>query len=876
MKKLFCSILVIMLIAAKANAQDLFSDSIKSVIANTKSDSIKASALIELAKHETFLQKLDTAGIVLNSTLSFARQKGLTKQEVESMALLSEYYYGSLYEGNYYHDAKGYQLIVQALSLAHEHNLKSQEIDLLLDLSNYISNKPDSVKLLIAQALNLSVLYKLVEQHINALRRKGDFYAVTNPDSAKSYYWQGLALSRQSHLPKSEISLLQAMANTYLQNNWSDSAKYLMQEGLRVARENHLADLEINLLFDFTNAQNGFFIKDSLDTYYNHMLLLCRQLHFDSLGVMGGFSFSNMSLGNYPKALQVGFYLLHTYEARKDSFLIEERLFYIGEIYRFANDFKNSKDYYYRSLKYGTRNYSRFLGTHISLAWCYMGLQQKDSARYYAYKAYQLFLSFYHEPNNIPGSILDDLGFIYLGIGEDSIALDYLRRSYIWFTKISTDPANFAETTVGLADYFKKVGMADSSLYFAKLCFTISKKNSYMDYLSQSSVLIGDYYNKKHNADSAFHYIQIGFEAFKSLHTDEDAKQLQNILFAEQQREQDVAQAKKAATDQYRNRLNTYSLIGGLLILSVLAFGLWRRNIYRQKSFALLQKQKQETDDQKSKVEKTLDELRNTQSQLIQSEKMASLGELTAGIAHEIQNPLNFVNNFSEVNTELIDELKNELATGNQQLAIEIADDIKSNEQKINHHGKRAGDIVKGMLQHSRSSTGIKEPTDINALADEYLRLSYHGLRAKDKKFNAEIKTDFDESIGKINIIPQDIGRVLLNLYNNAFYACAERSRSAVNEQNAQKLNLYQPTVSVSTKKSGNSVLITVSDNGNGIPQKIVDKIFQPFFTTKPTGQGTGLGLSLSYDIVKAHGGEINVETKEGEESEFIIQLPIV
>ncbi len=273
-------------------------------------------------------------------------------------------------------------------------------------------------------------------------------------------------------------------------------------------------------------------------------------------------------------------------------------------------------------------------------------------------------------------------------------------------------------------------------------------------------------------------------------------------------------------------------------------------------------------EEAKARVDHTLNELQSTQKLLIQSEKMASLGELTAGIAHEIQNPLNFVNNFSEVNKELVDELKSELATGNLQLANEIADDIKSNEEKISHHGRRADAIVKSMLEHSRASSGQKAATDVNALCDEYLRLSYHGMRAKDKSFNSDIETDFDESIDKINIIPQDIGRVLLNLFNNAFYA--------VNEQKSQNLISYEPTVSVATKKSGNSVLITVSDNGNGIPQKIVDKIFQPFFTTKPTGEGTGLGLSLSYDIVKAHGGELTVNTVEGEGTEFIIQLPII
>jgi len=245
---------------------------------------------------------------------------------------------------------------------------------------------------------------------------------------------------------------------------------------------------------------------------------------------------------------------------------------------------------------------------------------------------------------------------------------------------------------------------------------------------------------------------------------------------------------------------------------------------------------------------------------------MASLGELTAGIAHEIQNPLNFVNNFSELNKELIDEMEQELKKGNLDDAKAIAKDIRENQEKINQHGKRADGIVKGMLQHSRSSSGQKDPTDINALADEYLRLAYHGLRAKDKSFNATMKTDFDTSIGKIDVIPQDIGRVILNLITNAFYAVSERKKQGSAE--------YDPAITVSTLNKNGKLEIKVADNGNGIPQKVLDKIFQPFFTTKPTGQGTGLGLSLSYDIVKAHRGEIKVKTKEGEGSEFIIQLP--
>jgi signal transduction histidine kinase len=271
--------------------------------------------------------------------------------------------------------------------------------------------------------------------------------------------------------------------------------------------------------------------------------------------------------------------------------------------------------------------------------------------------------------------------------------------------------------------------------------------------------------------------------------------------------------------------------------------------------------------EEKKRAEDALTELQSTQKQLIQAEKMASLGELTAGIAHEIQNPLNFVNNFSDVSKELLDEMKTEMDKGNMEDAKEIANDVIQNLEKINHHGKRADGIVKGMLQHSRTGSGQKESTDINALCDEYLRLAYHGLRAKDKSFNAGFETDLDNSIGKINIVPQDIGRVLVNLISNAFYAVSEKQK--------QNMNGYKPFVIISSRRNSDRIELSVKDNGSGIPQKVVDKIFQPFFTTKPTGQGTGLGLSLAYDIIKAHGGEIKVETKEGEGTAFIISLPV-
>jgi signal transduction histidine kinase len=395
----------------------------------------------------------------------------------------------------------------------------------------------------------------------------------------------------------------------------------------------------------------------------------------------------------------------------------------------------------------------------------------------------------------------------------------------------------------------------------------IRLKNSRLDILRDYKMLAALYeqtgnYEKANDAHKMFISLQ------DSLQADQDQYRSLSFETEQEMSEKEVSINKLQSENKISALTRNFSFgMAGLLLL--LAGVVYYRYKSKQKANLVLQEQKQ-------KVETTLKELKSTQSQLIQSEKMASLGELTAGIAHEIQNPLNFVNNFSEVNMELIDELKTEVRslaslemTDNKlEMTEQLIDDIKSNSEKINHHGQRAAEIVKGMLQHSRSSSGVKEPTDINALCDEYLRLSYHGLRAKDKTFNATMKTDFDESIGKINIIPQDIGRVVLNLLTNAFYAVDERLRQAQGDIG------YTPTVTVSTKKVDSKVEIKVSDNGNGIPQKVVDKIFQPFFTTKPTGQGTGLGLSLSYDIVKAHGGELKAETKEGEGSTFSIQIP--
>ncbi|MEO6548978.1 MAG: ATP-binding protein [Ferruginibacter sp.] len=395
----------------------------------------------------------------------------------------------------------------------------------------------------------------------------------------------------------------------------------------------------------------------------------------------------------------------------------------------------------------------------------------------------------------------------------------------------------------------------DSALYYSRKMFSIAKTTQLPYQFKSAYFALAKVFALKKNADSALLYEQLYSNLSDSLNNDQ-IKQLtefQKSAFAAQ------LELKKGNDEKtaYQNKITLYGILGALAAVCIVALILFRNNRQKQKS--------------NKDLESTLSDLKSTQSQLIQSEKMASLGELTAGIAHEIQNPLNFVNNFSEVNKELLVEMKDEMDKGNLVDAKEIANDVIANEEKINHHGKRADAIVKGMLQHSRSSSGVKELTDINALCDEYLRLSYHGLRAKDKSFNATMNTDFDNSIGNINIIPQDIGRVVLNLLTNAFYVVDEKKKASTSSAG----QLYEPTVSISTKKVGDKVLISVTDNGNGIPQKVLDKIFQPFFTTKPTGQGTGLGLSLAYDIIKAHGGEIKVQSKEGEGTTFIIKIPI-
>jgi len=424
-----------------------------------------------------------------------------------------------------------------------------------------------------------------------------------------------------------------------------------------------------------------------------------------------------------------------------------------------------------------------------------------------------------------------------------------------------------AKNFLGRAKVYRQLSNEDSAIFYAEKAYTIFSTIRFSKGIMEASELLSQIFERKDLAESNRFY-KISNALKDSLYSKEKINQVNSILFNEELRRLDIIAAEKAA----RNRFRIWSLFGGLFTMIVAGILLWINIQHKKSANKLLQ-------TEKKNVEHALEHLKATQAQLIQSEKMASLGEITSGIAHEIQNPLNFVNNFSEINKELSSELEEKLEKGNYADAKLLAKDIRENEEKISHHGKRADAIVKNMLQHSITTAGLKEYVNISALADEFLGIAYHafqaGFRSKDNSvsvgataqagFHATTIKDFDKTIGKINIIPQDIGRVLLNLFNNAFYAVSEKQK--------QVATGYEPTVSVITQRKANQVEIRVKDNGNGIPEKFIDKIFQPFFTTKPTGRGTGLGLSMAYDIVKAHGGELKVTSIEGQGSEFTIIL---
>lgn len=512
-------------------------------------------------------------------------------------------------------------------------------------------------------------------------------------------------------------------------------------------------------------------------------------------------------------------------------------------------------------------------------------LGQRDSAMHYAQIAQRRiqetplqgwFPLFYCQICNL-------LGRLHMQSNKPQEALQFYRIGLREGIRANF-PTAINESKLSLAKYYARANRPDSAIHHAIDAYLGASKIQGFEVMQAAANLLRKTYEKQGNYAKALHYNDLSVAARDSVSGAEKVREVQNLTFQEERRQQKMRQEIESARIAYQNRVKIYSLlavVGGVFLLVLI---LYRNNQQKQKANTLLQAQKEEINRQRDQVQSSLETLRATQNQLIQSEKLASLGELTAGIAHEIQNPLNFVNNFSDINQELLDELLEEIDHGNLPEIKALAEDLKTNEERINHHGQRASSIVKGMLEHSRQGrdTTNRVSTDINALADEYLRLAYHGWRAKDNSFNCKIETHFDPDLPLVSVFPQDIGRVLLNLINNAFHAVHQRatvgaSLAGAHDQptGTREGRPYEPTVTIFTQKMGDQIIIKVKDNGNGVPESIRDKIFQPFFTTKPNGQGTGLGLSLAYDIVtKGHGGSLDFVSNESEGTMFVVQLP--
>jgi two-component system, NtrC family, sensor kinase len=650
------------------------------------------------------------------------------------------------------------------------------------------------------------------------------FYGNRNQDSSLHYFQVAENIGKQLQYTNTDI-----YEKLLLYFNHQDTIRVLTMA-------------KICNLYSFTNSDSALF-------YGQKALDLSRQIKYPKgeANALLDLALSIYNMGDYPRSMELCLKALQISEKHNFIFLKATAFDHIGNIYLDMKEYSKSIEYYHQSMEFCrevNNNYLYNIG-QSNLLESYLGLNQLDSALYYGHLALEYGRKY--DSDIIPWTLYS-LGKVYLQQGNRQLALKYLKDGLENSYK-QNNTKLAAAISLSLGKLFKQNSQLDSSLYYAKQGLANAMEGNYYNEIIGAGNFFSELYEST-DTKKALHYSRIVIAAEKDLYNLGKKYALKSITdFDQKERDYEI----EAETTAYKNKVKQYALLTGLGVFLLVAFILFRNNRQKQNANRVLSK--------------TLSDLKSTQAQLIQSEKMASLGELTAGIAHEIQNPLNFVNNFSEVNKELLAEMNEEIEKGNFEEVKFLAKDVSDNEEKINHHGKRADAIVKGMLQHSRSSSATKEPTDINKLADEYLRLAYHGLRAKDKTFNATLKTDYDDSIGHLNIVPQDIGRVILNLITNAFYV--------INEKKIQQPNEYEPTISISTEKINNIVELTVKDNGNGIPQKVVDKIFQPFFTTKPTGEGTGLGLSLSYDIVKAHGGEIRVETKEGEGTQFIIQLPV-
>lgn len=577
-----------------------------------------------------------------------------------------------------------------------------------------------------------------------------------------------------------------------------------------------------------------------------------------------------VGLGNYTKAMKLYYDCLRLAENNHDDYAIIQTYNNIGSTYIQMPDYPKAF-LYLRQAQQKLAPYISPSSKNIPFKFkkidiyilnnfgeAFLFTDKLDSAAYYINKGIKDQSTYQFD--DLRPVFISDLGILESKKGNKAAALNYLHKAEKAWVTIK-DLTNLDLLYFQYAKVYKKFNQPDSAIFYAQKALSSAAEANFLADEAAAAKLLYELYDAKQNIPLAYKYYKTATRINDSLINKDKIRELASMDFEQKQHEGELTAAKLA----YQNTIRNYLFAAGLALLALLAVIFWRNAQHRKQANKVLQ-------DQKEEIEATLEQLQSAQAQLIQSEKMASLGELTAGIAHEIQNPLNFVNNFSDLNLEMLEELKAEnrkpKAEQDEQLETDLINDLIENELKINHHGKRADSIVKGMLEHSRSATGQKESIDINQLAHEYLRLSYHGLRAKNKSFNAELVTQFDEDLPKINAIPQDIARVLLNLFNNAFYAVNQKAKTAGPD--------YKPTVEVSTAQQNDSIMIIVKDNGNGIPEALKDKIMQPFFTTKPTGEGTGLGLSLSYDIVvKGHGGKITVDSRENQYSVFIITIPL-
>jgi two-component system, NtrC family, sensor kinase len=558
-----------------------------------------------------------------------------------------------------------------------------------------------------------------------------------------------------------------------------------------------------------------------------------------------------MAEGQETKAVEYYLQALKLAEQAKDSHRVVIALSNIGVVYlNNPNTYDKALEYLLRALPVAKElKDSVIIGSvTVNIGEIYLSKNRYDSALFYFRQSLTAF-----EATGDICYTLNDIAKLYTTQQNYDSALIYYGRALTIATNLGAKE-DMVGSLLGIAQAYHREGKIKDAILAYKKAEDIGKPLDVKFQLRELYQGLASAYSSLKDYNNAFKYQTLLLDINDSLYSRETDQKLAHLDFTFQIDKKQDNLLKES--EVRRQKIARNAVTGGLLLAFIIAFILYRGYRNKVKTNKILDQQ--------------LDNLRSAQAQLIQSEKMASLGQLTAGIAHEIQNPLNFVNNFSEVNKELIEELKGEKSKGknerDEQLENELLNDITQNLEKISHHGKRADAIVRGMLQHSRASSGQRELTDINALADEYLRLAYHGVRAKNNSFDIKLATDFDGSIMKLNIAPQEIGRVILNLINNAFYAVIEKQK--------QNIPGYQPTVNVTTKRKDGQILLSVADNGSGIPQNIFDKIFQPFFTTKPTGEGTGLGLSLAYDIVKAHGGQISIQTREDEGSEFTIHLP--